>query len=314
MSNIIRISGAIGLSILKNNNSIIFIFYDDHSNNNYCINNNHSSNYYFLNEIIEKIIVKHTDSTVILEEPFINNMDHIKFLWDRTTHLTLFRKYYTKVMNKCNTSKLCYTFPVDLRLNLFDVSVEELYTNLYKDQYFDDFNKTVRQYFEQLLFLFDIIDDTENNNDIIIFIKKIFNINKNFHYNKLKERVIIFYNKFLLNFIEQKIEFFLKKNNINNFIFLKEFPFENCNEDVFKDQLDKIQSAIIEFYSIILLKIKSNYKFLYFGYYHSTSICNILIKYYNYKLISSSGIVDNIDSAFNIKSCVDIDDKFLPKI
>jgi hypothetical protein len=314
MSNIIRISGAIGLSILKNNNSIVFIFYDDHSNKNYCLKNYNAKNNYFLNEIIEKIIIKHSDSTVILEEPFINNMDHIKVLWEDTTHLTLFRKYYTKVMNKCNTNKLCYTFPVDIRLNLFDVSVEELYINLYKDKYFDDFNKTVKQYFEQLLFLFDIIDSTENNNDIIIFIKRIFDINKNFHYNKLKERIVTFYNRFLLDFIEQKIELFLKNNNNDIFIYAKGFPFENSNDDVFKDQLDKIQSAIIEFYSIILLKIKSNYKFLYFGYYHSNSICDILIKYYNYKLISSVGITDNIDSTLNINSCVHIDEKLLPTI
>ena len=162
----LNISGTIGLSILENQNNKIFIFYDDHQNKKYCKDN------YFISNLLNKIIKNpkyNKDTCLILEEPFINKTDKIKILWSESKHLEYFRKFYSKIINKCSKNKVCFGFPADIRLSLLDVSIEEIMDsielNKYKIKVFD--------YFKHILHLFDI-EVITNNNKIINFFKLFF--------------------------------------------------------------------------------------------------------------------------------------------
>lgn len=303
----VNISGAIGLTILKKNDTIVYIFYDDHSNVKYCKGN-------FLNDIVEKFIYKNKNTCLLLEEPFTDNFNNIKFLWNNK-HVNSFRKFYIKVMEKCTLEKICYAFPIDLRLELFDLSIEELISNINNDEYFKDYDKTIENYFENINYLFDITvlpPVLQKRTSILIFIKKIFILyEKNFHYKILKNKIKFFFDKFINLNKKEKIKNFLRKNYSNNFYYEEGYPFNNKNEISFSDELDKIISAIMEFYCIILINIlKQKYKMLYMGYYHSNNIKYILLKYYNFKEIYSTGITNNVEND-NYENCINVDSKYL---
>lgn len=304
----INISGVIGLTILKNKETKLLIFYDDHSNKNYC----RDINSYFINQLIEKITNDSSKKVkVFLEEPFSDSINKIKILWEGSKHLYLFRKYYNTIMKKCGKSKICYTYPVDIRLDLFEISIEELLNNLNTVDYFKDFDKTVIQYFDNILYIFDIIE-LENDNRMINFIKNIFNLYSTDEYYKMLKQIInLFYKKFIEKNKDIKIENYLNVLTDHSFVYSQGFPFNNSNENCFIDQIDKIISGIMEFYLIILLNLKSDYKIVYLGYYHSNNIVYILKKYYGYTEILSIGATEDIESKNNINSCVQVDNKYL---
>lgn len=314
-NNMIEISGSIGMVKLFKNDKNVYIFYDDHSNISYCKN----SNSVFLYDIFDKIIENSSDYVILLEEPFVSNYSNIKFLWNNTPHVIKFRNFYKKIISKCADKKKCKVFPVDVRLILCDVSMDELISNINNDEYFSNYNVTLQEYFKYILHLFDKGIDEQINNKDIEFLKKVFDKFKHdIYYIKLKEQFNIFYDKFINLNKCTLFKDFLKKNSDDNYTFSAGYPFENeTNEidktnNIFLDQYDKLINGIMELYTYILLS-GMNYKniIIYSGYYHSNNLSYILKKYCNYDNKYTIGNVVDIEkkSEETIKNCLLIDKK-----
>lgn len=307
----IKISGAIGTKILHNSelNKKVFIFYDDHSNTKYC-NKNKSQN--FISEFFNKIFDK--DIALILEEPFIEADSKIKILWDDSTHLYLFRKFYTKLINKCSNKKICKIFPFDIRLSIFDVSPDEIIFNL--DEPSKEYYIDIDSYFKQIFYLFDLNNYEPEEDSICRFIKKIFEIYKDSKFYKfLKKRIIKFNKEYIIPNTDKTIYDLIKEyNKTSNFIYEEGFPFINNHNNNFVDQVDKISSGIMELYSLILILLLPNKNIvLYAGYYHSNNLAYIIKKYYNFKEEYSTGITENIENIniSNIENCIRISNNSL---
>lgn len=318
INNTIKISGSIGMVKLVKDHKNIFIFYDDHSNMKYC----NDSKSIFLYDLFDNIVENNNDCVILLEEPFINNYSNIKFLWNETPHIVKFRNFYKKIIKQSNNTKSCNVFPIDIRLLLFDVSIDELLENLDFDIYFDNYNINVFEYFRQILYLFDYVEwnnELFKNLDVNIkFVKKIFDKFKNeIYYIKLKEQFDNFYVTFVLTNKFLKINVFLKKYNNNIYNYFTGFPFENNDEISFLNQYDKLINGIMEFYAFILMN-KMNYKniILYSGYYHSNNLTFILKKYYGFVETYKIGNVNNIEkkNIISIKNCLIIDKKIFSNI
>jgi hypothetical protein len=305
----LNISGTIGLSILENQNNKIFIFYDDHQNKKYCKDN------FFINNLLNNIIKDpkyNKDTCLILEEPFIKNSDKIKILWSDSKHLMYFRKFYSKIINKCGKDKVCFGFPADIRLSLLDISIEEIMDNVNVNKY----EIKIMDYFKYIIFLFDIEHIIIENNNIINFLKKVFSTyTKSIYYIELEKKIINFYNKFIKDnkniFINSLIKTLSPEHY--NFKYNKGYPFIKINDIYFFDEIDKILSGIMEFFIIIMIKLLPyKFKFIYAGYYHSNNIKHILINTYNYKLITEYGITENIETINEktINNCINVDEKY----
>lgn len=310
--NMIEISGSIGLVKLFKNDKNVFIFYDDHSNTTYCKN----SDSVFLYDIFDKIIENNSDYVILLEEPFVSNYSNIKFLWNNTPHIIKFRNFYKKIISRCVDKKKCKVFPVDIRLIICDVSMDELMANINVDEYFTDYNITLQEYFKYILYLFDKEGEKQideiNNNDIK-FLKKVFDkFNHDIYYKKLKEQFDIFYDKFIHLNKKMLIKYFLKNNINDNYTFSTGYPFENTTNNIFLDQYDKLINGIMELYIHILIS-GMNYKniIIYSGYYHSNNLSYILKKYYNYDTKYIVGNVSDIEKKpeETIKNCLLVDKK-----
>lgn len=295
--NILKISGSIGMVKLIKNDKNIFIFYDDHSNTSYC----KESESIFLYEMFDKIINSKKDYVILLEEPFINNYSNIKFLWNETPHIMKFRNFYKKIISNCKEKKKCKIFPVDLRLLICDISIDDLISNLNSDEYFLDYKVLTWEYFKQLLYLFDYMDYDEiffsNSDSNIKFVKKVFDKFKDDkYYIKLKIEFDKFFNKFIKPNEMTPIRDFLKKNRESIHGLFTGFPFENNHEEIFLDQYDKLINGIMELYAYILLTNMNNKNIIiYCGYYHSNNLAYILKKYYNYKEIINIGNTIDIE-------------------
>jgi hypothetical protein len=305
MDKIVKISGCIGMKVLHNStlNKKIFIFYDDHSNTKYC----EKKSSVFISELFQTI--SNQDVALILEEPFMESNSKIKILWKESEHLLLFRKFYSKLINKCSKKKICKIFPFDIRLSIFDISPDEIIFNL--DNPEPGYNIKLNTYFQNIFYLFDLNDYQPNPSSLICFIKKVFNIYKTSKmYKNLKKRIIDFNNKYNIETSKETIYDLINKyNSSSNFIYEEGFPYINNHNENFIDQLDKIASGIIELYSLILILLLPNKNMiLYAGYYHSNNLAYIFEKYYSFKEEFSSGIIDNIDdkTQSQIKSCIKI--------
>lgn len=392
----ISISGAIGVTFLKRNSRKIMIFYDDHSNTNYC-------NYpYFIDEFFNDVKENMSNSIILLEEPFVENQENVVFLWNDIPHVIKSKNFYKKIANQQTNKKLCRIFPVDIRLCLIDVSLEEylpentqndieiieqvlsslsenelieirnmltqknksiisanedndkLFKNTFysqdlkqkviryvlsklteenvdilKNMFSEQINKnnktndikniqgdvTIKDYFKYFLFLFDYgyVDKSKfRENSKIFFIKNdVFDKHKNNAlYIQTRNYFISFYDKFVKNEENIKIEDFLIKYKDMQFDYKKGFPFLNDDENNFISQFNRLHNAIMELYAIIIIDT-SNYDsiVLYSGYYHSNNIAYILENYFNFEKEGSIGSVDNIENEENeenIKGCVRI--------
>ena len=305
-----KISGTIGMVYLFNikTEKNIYIYYDDHSNKNYCTSNDSM----FLYDLFENIRIKDSEHIVLLEEPFINNYSNIKFLWNDVPHVIKFRNFYKKIIKKCSDSKICYIYPIDIRLIICDVSMDELISNLDDPKYFDEFNITTIQYFKYILYLFNYIDfDYEifkNCDKNIIFIKKVFNTHLDSeYYKKLKGQFDLFYEKFIKPNQTMRIHDFVKKYKYGLYSFFSGYPFENSNYDDFLDQYDKLVNGIMEFYTFILAtSLNTKNISIYSGYYHSNNLTYILKKYYDYNIVYQSGSTENIENmdSKKLKNCL----------
>ena len=290
-------------------NKKIFIFYDDHSNIKYC---NEKKPQTFVSDLFESFLKINNDIVLILEEPFMEPDSKIKILWEDSEHLLLFRKFYGKLINKCSNEKICKIFPFDIRLSLFDISPDEIIFNL--DNPKQEYNIDCNKYFENIFYLFDLIEIKPESKSIIFFIKKVFSIYKESKFYKfLKKRIINFKNKYKIDTIPNTIYNLIKEHNItSNFIYEEGFPYNNNHNDNFIDQLDKIASGIMEMYSIILILLLPNKNIiLYSGYYHSNNLAYVLEKYYNFKKEYSKGNTNNIQDENNITNCLEINKKYI---
>ena len=313
INQIIKISGSIGMVKLVSNNKNVYMFFDDHSNTTYCV----EPNSIFLYEVFDNIINNENDYIILLEEPFIKNYSNIKFLWNDTPHVIKFRNFYKKIIKQCSDTKKCNVFPIDIRLIICDVSMDELIDNLYNDEYFKNYKVSVYEYFKQLLYLFDYIewdDKNFNNTDTNIkFIKKVFNkfLDDNY-YMKLKSEFDLLYAKFIEPNKSKDINIFLKENkNVCDQLYTG-YPFEKLDKEIFLDQYDNLINGIMELYTYILIT-KLVYKniIVYCGYYHSNNLTYILKKFYNFKEVYRIGNTENIEKKDEkyINNCLYIDKK-----
>ena len=112
------------------------------------------------------------DICLLLEEPFFNNLNKIKVLWGQSSHLYSFRKFYTKVINKCTKDKICVGYPIDVRLVLSDFSIEEIMDTQNTSSKYKKIK--IKSFFNPILFIFDIHKKLLKKNSIINFLKDIF--------------------------------------------------------------------------------------------------------------------------------------------
>jgi len=318
-NDIIKISGSIGMVKLvsndKNdtNDKNVFMFYDDHSNTTYCKN----PDSVFLYEVFDNIVNNNGDYIILLEEPFIKNYSNIKFLWNETPHIIKFRNFYKKIIQQCSETKKCNVFPIDIRLIICDVSIDELMSNLDSNEYFKNYKISVYEYFKQLLYLFDYIewDDKifSNTDTNIKFIKKVFDkFLSDEYYVKLKSEFDKLYVKYIEPNKSIDINIFLKENKDGLYIFSTGYPFENLNKTGFLDEYDKLINGIMELYTYILItKLGFQNVIVYSGYYHSNNLTHILKKYFNFKEVYSIGNTTDIEKKDekNINNCLYINKK-----
>ena len=309
----VNISGAIGIKILYNAkiNKKIFIFYDDHSNIKYC---NSTKTNLFISELFDNIFDK--DVAMILEEPFIDSNSKIKILWEDSEHLLLFRKFYTKLINKCSNKKICKLFPTDIRLELFPISPDEIIFNI--NEHKSDYDIKLNKFFENINYLFNLNKLETNPNSIINFIKRVLDIyTKSDFYINLKKQIKLFGKKYDINSNKTTIYQMIKNNlHLSNFTYEEGFPFVSGANDNFIDELDKISSAIMELYSLILMILLPNKNIIFYaGYYHSNNVAYILYKYYGFEIQYSFGNTDNINkNSKQVNSCIKINKKYLTMI
>jgi hypothetical protein len=304
----IKISGSIGMVHLKDKDKNVYIYYDDHSNKNYCS----SDDSIFLYDLFENISKKDSDHVILLEEPFINNYSNIKFLWNDTPHIIKFRNFYKKIIKQCSDSKICYIYPVDIRLIICDISMDELLINIEDVKYFEKIDISTIQYFKYILYLFGYIDYDEKilagSDKNILFVKKVFNTHLDSeYYKKLKEQFDIFYLKFIEPNKTIKIYDFINIYKDGSYSFNSGYPFENSNNNNFLDQYDKLINGIMEFYTFILItSLGSKNISLYSGYYHSNNLTYILKNFYNYNQVYQTGNTENIENmnGDNVKNCL----------
>ena len=249
------------------------------------------TNNLFLYDVMEYLIEYKTDWVILVEEPFLSDYANVKFLWNDTPHIVGFRNFYKKITKKCSKEKKCFAFPIDIRLILTDVSLDELISNIESNIYFKDYNPKVKEYFECIGYLFEIFENSEKNftnyqnyNSNLLFIKKIFDLDKkNKCYLNLKKKFKHIY----LNYIAKNLDI-----TIRNFI-LKQI--ENNNEsNNFLTDYDEFINGIMEYYACILIEgLGQKNVIIHSGHYHSNKILHLLEKYYNYKNIYSIGYTEN---------------------
>lgn len=311
---IINISGSIGLTILldKKTNKKVYIFYDDHSNLEYCKDNN-----FFINNLFEYFFIKNQNTIFLLEEPFIKDGDKLIDLWSGSEHVIKFRKFYCKLLDKCKNKVFCKAFPVDIRLCMVEISLDELFDNITTPNYFDDITLTVEEYFFNILFIFNIdnLSSTCVPDDNITFLRKVFDIfSTTGYYIKLKNKVESFYNKYIKTNFNLDIKDFISKYSQFKFEYIKGYPFVDNNNYIMTDDFDKIMSGIMEFYIVMLINhIDNNIFILNAGYFHCNNVEHILINNYGFEIIYQTGIVDDIlnKKVSDITNCLNIDKKYL---
>lgn len=329
-SNITKVSGAIGLTILSNKklNKKVYLFFDDHSNKKYC-----SGDINFLNIIYSKLEKKFPNILFLLEEPFISSESKVRSLWNDSTHIINFRKHYTEAIKKCNKEKICHTFPIDIRLCLFDVSIEEIVANYDNQSYFEYLDYLTPNYFRNILYLFDFINlkdfielsklngldvdiltDSSSYLNNLLFLKKVFSIFvDSTYYMQLKKSVYILYLKYIVPNKNIHIKDFIKTNKDDDYSMYVGFPWL-IKYNGMLDLYDKIINGIMELYTLILTNyFNVDTVIINCGFYHSINLKYILINFYDYQIEYEVGIttLKPIESNIEYKNCIEIDNKYL---
>ncbi len=334
--NKISISGTIGLTILKgyNTNKLVYLFFDDHSSKEYCDISSNKGNKIFVNEIYKFFENKYKNPIFLLEEPFILEDEKLLSLWDESMHLKKLKNFYSDSINKCGEQSKCDSIPTDIRLSLFDVSIEELVSHILDKDYYNDINYFTPFYFKNLLYLFGLIkekdyiellilnDSLEEESNIdpeqnsnVRFLKKIFDLfSHTDYYKKLYEKVDNFYKTYIIPNKDVILYDFIVKNLDIDYTFDEGFPFTTRKYKGMLDEFDHIINGVMEFYIIILIiYTKNNFVIVNTGLYHALNIKFILEKYFNYKIEYETGVTKLEQIINNIKyiNCIQVDNKFL---
>jgi hypothetical protein len=326
-----KISGAIGLSILRKAGKEYYIFYDQHNNKNYCETNNSK----FLDDILEENFLN--SETLILLEELVNfgPTTNIITIWKDTLHTTNFKKFFMKHNDNPNI------VPFDIRTILFPVSPFLIinYNNPIFKKEFPEVNiedleslvksVTVYDYFYCFFYFFDIVPKNtslhQTYKPIIYHIKKIKKIiincfkKLNFkneiytHFKKLKALVQLFKLKFVDKNPNMILEEFIKKYG-NEFrdekIMSKNLITTNLNEInnyTWVNFIEILSDYTIEFYAILLIFCfnKKN-TFIHSGLAHSSNIVNLLRYHYKFESVKDTGITKYSETEDNyvIKNCI----------
>lgn len=267
----VKISGVIGLSILKKNNNYYFIFYDDHSNKQYC-----SDKIIFVSEIFSSL--ENSNISFFIEDYKEDNKVH--YIWnnDESIHL----KKFNKVLENNKNNKNWYF--TDIRLYLgSDLGLK----------------------LKNLNYIFDINSDNFIINNKIKYIKlKLKNKKYSKYYNNLKRKLIKI-NKELLNNKEsiELYDYYFKGYLVNKTIFQDKF----YEIELFIDSLMEFYSIIIinDNYTNVNLLNYGLFHSINFTYYLKKYECDII-----YEIGVTDNIFTNkfnLKELSNSKSCIDID-------
>jgi len=326
-----KISGAIGLSILKKDNKEYYIFYDQHNNKNYCKTNNSK----FLDDILEDNFIN--SETLILLEELVNfdTNNNIISIWKNTLHTTNFKNFFMKYKDNKNV------IPFDIRTILFPVSPFLIinYDNPNFKKEFSEVNYSdlesfvksvsINNYFYCFFYFFDIVPKNKSLHQmykpiishIKIIKKRILNCFKklNFkndiytHFKKLKALVKIFKFKFVDNNPDLILQEFIKKYGIEfreEKIMSKNLittDFNQINDYNWINFLEILSDYTIEFYAILLLFCfnKKN-TFIHSGLAHTSNIVNLLRNHYKFESVKDVGITkySETESNFAINNCI----------
>ncbi|VVU95576.1 hypothetical protein CPAV1605_1328 [seawater metagenome] len=313
-----KLSGAIGMSLLKFGDKEYYIFYDQHNNTNYC-----DPIELYIDSFIKNIINKNT--LVLLEEILDYGDDgEIITLWPSTPHTVRFKKFFLEYKNYNNV------IPFDIRTILLPCSlyfVKKIFDQ--KDLNFEnlDLNKleknlkqvTVREYFYPLLYFLDIIEKDEYlhkkydkiisniktiKKEIISCFKKIGSKDKQqcnkiySHYKKIKSRTQDFYDSYLEKFLNYKLlEFYNLNDNssiINSQIHKNFLEDSNFNNYSWIDTVDLILDSLMEFYGILIILCRNkDQTFLHSGLAHSSNIVWLLRNFYDFESVKDIGFTEN---------------------
>jgi hypothetical protein len=331
----ISISGTIGLIIFKHTetNKNVYVWLDDHSNNEYCDSESNKGNKIFVNDLY-KYFEKYKNPIFLLEEPFILEDEKLLSLWDGSKHLEGLQDFHSDSIDKCGIQSICNSIPVDIRLSLFDVSIEELVSHILDKDYYNEISYYTPFYFKNLLYLFGIIkekdyiellilnDSLEEESNIdpeknsnVRFLRKIFDLfSHTDYYKKLYEKVYKFYINYVLPNSNVLIYDFMINNLDIDYTFDEGFPFTSRIYKGMLDEFDHIINGIMEFYIVILINnLKNEFVIVNTGLYHALNIKFILEKYYNYKIEYEVGITKLEQIIKNVKyiNCIQVDNKFL---
>lgn len=267
----VKISGIIGLSILKKNNNYYFIFYDDHSNNKYC-----SDKIIFISEIFGNL--ENNDISFFIEDYKEDNKKY--YIWNNyeNHHLDKFNKV---LENNKNNNNWHFT---DIRLYLGSSIGEKL---------------------KNLNYIFNIKSDNNIKNNKIIYIQsKLKNKIYINYYNNLKNKLLKI-NKNLLNNKENSklYNYYFKGYLINKTIFKDKF----YEIELFIDSLMEFYSMIIinEQHSNVNLLNYGLFHSINFAYYLKKSNCEII-----YETGITDNIFTakfNLDKLSNTTACLNID-------
>ena len=336
LSDKISISGTIGLTILKGDktNKLVYLFFDDHSSKEYCDSKSNKGNKIFVNDIYKFFEQKYKNPIFLLEEPFILEDEKLLSLWDNSEHLKKLQNFYSESINKCGTQAVCNSIPIDIRLSLFDVSIEELVSHILDKEYYNELNYYTPFYFKNLLYLFGIInekdyiemliinDNLEEESNIdpeqssnILFLRKIFDLFSNtYYYKKLYEKVYKFYTNYVFANKNVLLYNFMKNNLDIDYTFDEGFPFTLRTYKGMLDEFDHVLNGVMEFYIVILINnLKNDFLIVNTGLSHTLNIKFILEKYYNYNIEYEVGITKLEQIIKNVKyiNCIQVDNKFL---
>jgi len=328
-----KISGAIGLTILRYNNKEIYIFYDQHNNDEYC----NASNSKFLDEILDEILEKHfinNDSIIILEELLDYGVkDQIITIWKETKHTIRFKEFFLKHKHRDNV------IPFDIRTILFPLS-PYLLINFDKKEVQNEFpemnsnkindvisNMKVYEFFYPLMYFFDLVvrnDELHIKFDkIIVHLKKIkkeiLSCFKSIgtRDKDISDKVYYHFKTIKNNALYFKQEYYDKNHNVLLSEFRKKYAtdsdminymYKNIMNDPdlinnygWVDIIEILSDSIIEFYALMIFFCRNkDLNFLHSGLAHSSSIVWLLRNHYGFDSIIDIGLTENYVTDQNI--------------
>jgi hypothetical protein len=272
-----EISGAIGLSVLKNDDKLIYLFYDDHKNDNYC-----SSDPKFVSNFIEKVVSKinqYNELSIFIEEMYKDSGQ--KLIWE-TEHVLNTKRFYDNYDGNI--------YPIDIRLDIVPFHFDKFSINHNEDI-------SVSYYFKKLDHLMSNVNNFCKYFDINyqhnLKLESHFEMLKT-EYVKIKERFINSNNNLLLKDLINKYKF--EETEIYKGVRLKD---DNNLMNIYY-----FMGHVMDFYTILSVLIKNTkINVIYVGLLHGINLEYIFKNHYNMKPIFLRGKTENtFDDPFLVSS------------